>query len=182
MSTSAIRYSPTYTVDDYEQWEGDWELWNGVAVCMSPSPTPLHQYVGLMLASEIRDQLSRNKDCKCLVVPEIDWRIDRTTVVRPDILILCQGLPPKYLNYVPSFIAEVLSPATSHKDRTAKRELYQQQGVRWYFLVDVEQKTIEALELCDGIYVERSTENGHITFRVDERCEVSLKLDRIFSE
>ena len=116
------------------------------------------------------------------MVPEIDWRIDRTTVVRPDILILCQGLPPKYLNYVPAFIAEVLSPATSHKDRTAKRELYQQQGVRWYFLVDVEQKTIEALELTDGIYVERSTGNGHIAFRVDERCEISLKLDRIFPQ
>ncbi len=129
-----------YTVDEYEQWESDWELWNGVAVCMPPSPTPLQQYVGLMLASEIRDQLSRNTDCKCLVVLEIDWRIDRTTVVRPDILILCQGLPPEYLNYVPSFIAEVLSPATCHKDRTAERELYEQQGVRWYFLVDVEQK------------------------------------------
>jgi Uma2 family endonuclease len=149
---------------------------------MSPSPTPLHQYVGLMLDSEIRDQLSRNKDCKCLVVPEINWRINRTTVVRPDILILFQGLPPKYLNYVPSIIAEVLSPATSHKDRTAKRELYQQQGVGWYFLVDVEQKTTEALELIDGIYVERSTVNGHIACRVDERCEVSLKLDRIFPQ
>lgn len=107
---------------------------------------------------------------------------ERETDVRLDILILCRGLPPKYLNYVPSFIAEVLSPATSHKDRTAKRELYQQQGVRWYFLVDVEQKTIEALELVNSIYIERSTENGRITFRVGERCEVALKLDRIFPE
>ncbi len=114
------------------------------------------------------------------MVPEIDWRIDRTTVVRPDILILCQGLPEKYLDYVPSFIAEVLSPATSHKDRTAKRDLYKQQGVRWYFLVDVEQQKIVALELVDGTYVERSTVNRLIDFRVDERCEVSLNLDRVF--
>ena len=135
-----------------------------------------------MLASGIREQLGQKKDCKCLVVPEIEWRVDRTTVVRPDILILCHGLPPKYLNYSPSFIAEVLSPATSHKDRTAKRELYQQQGVSWYFLVDAEHKTIEALELIDGICVERSTENGHITFRVDERWEISLKLERVLPE
>jgi Uma2 family endonuclease len=76
----------------------------------------------------------------------------------------------------------VLYPATSHKDRTAKRDLYQQQGVRWYFLVDVEQKTILALERIDGIYVERSTVNRLITFRVDEKCEVALRLDRIFPE
>lgn len=182
MSTSAIRYSPTYTVDDYEQWEGDWELWNGVAVCMSPAPTPLHQYVGLMLATEIHNQLEKKQDCKCLVVPEIDWRIDRTTVVRPDVLVLCNGLPSKYLTDTPAFIAEILSPSTSHKDRTAKRELYQQQGVQWYFLVAPEQKTIQALELVDGVYVEHSTEPGEITFTVDQGCEVQLKLERIFPQ
>ena len=36
MSSSAIRYSPCYTVDDHATWEGDWELWNGVTVCVSP--------------------------------------------------------------------------------------------------------------------------------------------------
>jgi len=180
MSTSAIRYSPTYTVDDYEQWEGDWELWNGVAVCMSPAPTPLHQYVGSMLASEIRNQLEKCLDCKCLVVPEIDWRIDRTTVVRPDVLVLCDGLPSKHLTAAPAFIAEILSPATSHKDRTAKRELYQQQGVKWYFLVDAEQKSIQALELVDGAYCDRATESGEITFTVEQGCDVHLKLERIF--
>ncbi len=180
MSTSAIRYSPTYTVDDYEQWEGDWELWDGVAICMSPAPTPLHQYVGLMLATEIHNQLEKKQDCNCLVVPEIDWRIDRTTVVRPDILILCNGLPSKYLTDAPAFIAEILSPSTSHKDRTAKRELYQQQGVQWYFLVDAEQKTIQALELVGGAYVERSTEFREITFNVDQGRDIQLKLERIF--
>jgi len=180
MSTSAIRYSPTYTVDDYEQWKGDWELWNGVAVCMSPAPTPLHQYVGSILVSEIRDQLRKDEKCKCLVVPEIDWRIDRTTVVRPDVLVLCDGLPSKYLTAAPALIAEILSPSTSHKDRTAKRELYQQQGVKWYLLVAPEQKTIQALELVDGVYVERSTESEEITFTVEQGCDVHLKLERIF--
>lgn len=180
MSTNAIRYSPTYTVDDYEQWEGDWELWNGVAVCMSPAPTPLHQYVGSILVSEIRDQLRKGEKCECLVVPEIDWRIDRTTVVRPDVLVLCNGLPSKYLTDAPAFIAEILSPATNHKDRTAKRELYQQQGVKWYFLVDAEQKSIQALELVNGAYCDRSTERGEIMFTVEQGCDVHLKLERIF--
>lgn len=89
---------PRYTVDDYEQWEGDWELWNGVAVCMSPAPSPLHQYVTSALTGEIREQLRNNSRCDCFVVPEVDWRIDRNTVVRPDVLVICKGLPEKYLS------------------------------------------------------------------------------------
>ena len=28
--------------DDYQQWEGAWELWNGVAISMTPSPFGRH--------------------------------------------------------------------------------------------------------------------------------------------
>ena len=180
MSTSAVRYSPCYTVDDYEQWEGDWELWNGIAVCMSPAPSPLHQYVASSLAYEIRDQLRKSERCKCLVIPEIDWRIDRNTVVRPDVLVICRGLPDKYLNYAPSFIAEVLSPSTAHKDRTAKRELYQQQRVKWYFIVNTDAEAIDVLELVNGVYVERSTNSGEIAVEIDPDCHVLVQLKRIF--
>ena len=31
-------YKPRYTVDDYESWAGDWELWQGTAIAMTPSP------------------------------------------------------------------------------------------------------------------------------------------------
>jgi hypothetical protein len=39
----APRYEPHYSVSDYLQWEGDWELWNGTAVAMSPSPLGPHE-------------------------------------------------------------------------------------------------------------------------------------------
>ena len=41
MST-APRYRPHYTVDDFKHWEGDWELWFGTAVSMAPSPFGKH--------------------------------------------------------------------------------------------------------------------------------------------
>jgi hypothetical protein len=41
MST-APRYEPCYTVEDYRHWEGRWELWNGVPVPMTPSPFGRH--------------------------------------------------------------------------------------------------------------------------------------------
>ncbi len=179
MSSSAVNYMPRYTVDDYEQWEGDWELWNGVAVCMSPAPSPLHQYVASALAGEIREQLRKNSRCDCLVVPEVDWRIDRNTVVRPDVLVICNGLPDKYLNYPPAFIAEILSPSTAHKDRTAKKNLYEQHGVKWYLIVDADAKTIDVFELQNGVYAEHSVLEGKVTLSFDEECSALVKFDRI---
>ncbi len=37
MST-AIQYAPRYTFEDYAQWEGDWELWEGIAIAIAMSP------------------------------------------------------------------------------------------------------------------------------------------------
>ncbi|WP_457626586.1 hypothetical protein [Persephonella sp.] len=34
----AEKYLPNYTVEDYKQWEGDWELIEGIAYAMVPSP------------------------------------------------------------------------------------------------------------------------------------------------
>ena len=32
-----------YTYDDYIKWEGDWELIDGIAYAMAPSPLKTHQ-------------------------------------------------------------------------------------------------------------------------------------------
>ncbi len=39
-------YIPTYTVQDWKLWEGDWELIKGTPVAMSPSPLNKHQLMG----------------------------------------------------------------------------------------------------------------------------------------
>ena len=46
---TASKYDPHYTVADYEQWSGDWELWKGTAVAMTPSPFGKLQLVGANL-------------------------------------------------------------------------------------------------------------------------------------
>ena len=46
----------------------------------------------------------------------------------------------------------MLSPSTSPRDRGIKRELYARYGVPWYWIVDPEARTLEVLQLTDGIY------------------------------
>ena len=49
---SAIKILPHYTYEDYCQWEGRWELIDGIPYAMSPAPTPHHQRIGANLITE----------------------------------------------------------------------------------------------------------------------------------
>lgn len=145
MST-ARKYEPHYTVSDYELWKGDWELWHGTAVAMTPSPFGRHQLVVANLSGEIRNWLKRQKS-KCRVLTEIDWQIADDLVVRPDLVIVCHGIPERYLDYTPHLVVEVVSKSTEKKDRTAKYDLYEQQGVETYVIVDPNTKNVDAFQL-----------------------------------
>jgi hypothetical protein len=38
--SSAVKILPYYTYEDYVQWEGKWELIDGIPYAMSPAHTP----------------------------------------------------------------------------------------------------------------------------------------------
>ncbi len=149
----AHRYIPRYTASDYSAWDGDWELWDGVPVSMSPSPGKSHQRFAFELAQQLAEQLRENDACDCEVLQEVDWRVADDTVVRPDVSIECGRPDGEFITTPPALIIEVLSPATADKDRVAKRALYAAHGVTWYLLADPNGRTIECLRLADGGYV-----------------------------
>lgn len=133
---SAYRYLPHYTVADYQQWDGDWELWQGIPVSMSPSPFGPHQTVAVRLATTIQNAIDRDH-CDAVVLAAIDWIVSEDTVVRPDVLVLCGGVPPRHVEEVPAVVAEILSPSTADRDRTAKFELYRDEGAKYYLMLDL---------------------------------------------
>jgi len=124
----APKFVPLYTVENYKRWSGDWELIEGVAVAMSPSPSWKHQRVTFLLAKEIEEELS---DCPCSVCLEVDWIVDEQTVVRPDLAVV-YGEVGNYLKRAPSVVFEVVSKSTAFKDETIKFELYQREKVNYY--------------------------------------------------
>jgi Uma2 family endonuclease len=130
------RYIPHYTIAEYQQWEGDWELWHGVPVAMTPSPFGIHQWLSGQFAYQIIQQL-RDQGCSdCHLIPEVDWIIEEDLVVRPDLSLVCGQLPERFIEKVPSLIIEILSESTQEKDTQAKRTLYLAHGVKYYVIVD----------------------------------------------
>ncbi len=137
----AAKYRPYYTYTDYCQWEGRWELIEGMPYAMSPLPVPEHQRVALKFSILFEEALV---DCKeCTVYPPLDWKVYDDTIVQPDVLVVCKKIEKKFLDFAPVLVIEVLSPATASKDRGEKKELYESQKVKYYLIVDAQFKKIE---------------------------------------
>ncbi len=135
---SAIRMLvPLYSVDDYLQWQGDWELWDGSPVSMTPSRFGRHQLIVGRVLMRIQTAIDAS-GCRCTVVSELDWIVDEATVVRPDIMIVCGDFPDQdHLRHTPNAVIEVLSKSTADRDRYGKRLLYEKAGVTNYFIVSI---------------------------------------------
>ncbi len=176
--SSVTRYEPHYTVEDYLQWEGEWELWYGVAVSMSPSPFGPHELVVSRLVQDFRNQIDK-QNCHCEVYAGLDWIVASDTVVRPDVMIVCGDQPTRHLERPPVIAVEVLSPSTASKDSFQKRELYQYSGVSYYLIVDPDNRTLQILRLLDGFYhVMMSSLSS--THELDHGCKMELEVERLF--
>ena len=146
----AERYRPHYTYDDYCQWEGKWELIEGMPYAMSPAPIPEHQRVSVKLITRFEIALDSCKNCE--VYMPLDWKIEDDTIVQPDMLIVCKPIYKKFLDFPPTLVVEVLSPSTASKDRGEKMELYQSQKVKYYLIVDTKFKKIEIYQFIADKY------------------------------
>lgn len=164
---------PHYTYGDYLQWEGRWEVIDGIAYAMSPAPSIGHQQVSQKIARLLDEAVD---DCEhCYALLPVDWKITDDTIVQPDNLVVCYEPSGTYITCAPSLIFEVLSPLTRQKDEQVKYRLYEAAGVNYYCLVDPEKKLIKAYYLNEGRTVKTvDTENKPILF---EFAECQLKFD-----
>ena len=93
------------------------------------------------------------KDSVCRVYGDnvqYKWTVDNEEKkLIPDATINCRIHQRKGNSFfdTPRFVMEVLSPSTEKYDRTEKMELYRQQEVEEYWIVDWRTKTVEIYEL-----------------------------------
>jgi Uma2 family endonuclease len=173
------KYRPHYTYEDYLLWEGRWELIEGMPYAMSPAPAPNHQDINGNLFVVFKMALEKTCE-KCKAYIPIDWKISENTVVQPDVLIVCKKIEKKYLDFTPALIVEILSPSTAYKDRHEKFELYEQEGVKYYLMVDPKFKKIEIYESVNGKYQLSATPSNQFDFNLESGCKFSINFDGIW--
>ncbi len=177
--SNALQYSPHYTVVDYQHWKGDWELWEGIAIAMSPNPFGRHQLVLTEVASLIRNAI-HFANCDARVLVELDWIVTHDTVVRPDVMVVCGEPPQRHLEHAPAIAVEVLSDSTRNNDLGYKRKLYQQQGLAAYIIIDPQDQTVMVdRRHSDGNY---QTENANesVTLIVYDDCAIEFSIKTLF--
>ncbi len=152
-----------YTYADYLTWLDDKrrELINGFVKIMTPAPRRIHQEISSYLHRDISNYL-RKKKCKVYHAP-FDVRLiekDKTSdkeiinVVQPDISVICDlsKLDDRGCLGAPDLIIEILSPASSKRDLSEKYELYQNFGVKEYWIVFPSEKVIQKFVLLSKKY------------------------------
>ena len=175
MST-APRYIPHYTLQDYQQWEGDWELIDGVAISMTPSPFGPHERIISRLSLAVQSQI-RDHECRCEVYTNLDWIISDDTVIRPDLMVVCGEQPERHLERSPAMVVEVLSESTRGRDLTAKRTLCRENNVAHYLIIDPDNKSVMHVTEAGERRVDPAQP---IRLNLGDDCSVELGCSNLF--
>lgn len=176
--SSPKKFIPHYTLEDYRQWEGAWELIDGIPIAMTPSPFGPHERIVSRLSFEIQSQL-RSYGCLCEVYTNLDWIITEDTVVRPDLMVVCGEQPQRHLESPPALLCEVLSDATRGQDLTAKRSLYMENRVPHYLIIDPAAKSLEHVSGTDNRQL-ASSDQLELVFPCQIDCEIGIACWRLF--
>ena len=153
MTFEQLDFNGTYTYADYLKWTfaERLELIKGKIFNMSPAPSTLHQKITGFLFYRFYG-LFKNKSCQVFTAP-YDVRLNNKqkkgddelfTVVQPDVCIICDQakIDEKGCVGAPDLIVEVLSKGNTKKEMKDKFEVYEENGVREYWLVSPNEKVV----------------------------------------
>ena len=191
-SLDQLDLNGTYSYADYLTWQFDEyvELIKGKIFKMTPAPLRLHQDISGNLFVDFHNYLKGEKykvyqapfDVRLLKNPTKDT--ETFTVVQPDICIVCD--PEKLDNRgcmgAPDLIVEILSTSTSYKDIKIKYALYEQNGVKEYWIVYPGENLIDVFDLIDEKYILRNKYTIEDEIPVGIFSNFSVKAKDIFSE
>lgn len=151
MLKSKIKFSykdykslPESETKRYELLEGE--------LIMVPSPSERHQSISRNLEF-ILYQFIRDNNLGTLYYAPFDVILGED-VVQPDIIYISKErlsiIAEGEIRGAPDLVIEILSPATAERDRTYKRTLYARHGVREYWLVAPDERSIEVMKLGEA--------------------------------
>jgi Uma2 family endonuclease len=129
------------------------ELWDG-ELLMSPAPSFLHQEIVARFYKTLDSWVIEHHLGKTGIAP-LDMVLTPRHATQPDVVFISNerlGIIKERLMGAADLVAEVHSPGSRRRDRIDKRDLYEQHGVREYWLIDPEARTVEVLALAAGTY------------------------------
>ena len=155
-SIEQLDFTKAYTFKDYLSWKFSErvELLKGYIARMSPAPTSRDQEISSNLHGSLWFFLKK-RSCKVFAAPFDVYlpsiKGDGETVVQPDLCVICDVSKIKKQGCVgsPDLVIEILSLGNSRKEMSAKFQIYEQAGVREYWVVFPYEQVIQQYILQD---------------------------------
>lgn len=192
MSPLPAKKRDYYTFSDYLSWDETQriELIEGIPVSLA-TPSRRHQEI----VGEVHRQLANylvGKKCRAYIAPFAvrlfeqagDALEDVDTVVEPDIAVVCdpEKLDDTGCKGTPDLVIEILSPSTRRNDRIVKLDLYQRAGVREYWIVSPEEKTVLVYLREEDALRPKENYSRTDSAKVSVLEDCSIRLDTVFPE
>jgi len=153
-----------------------------------PAPMPRHLRVqrtlGSFVGGPFDDDDGYGGPGGWWIFMEIDVRFELHETVRADVAGWRRERLPRPnvrpVDVVPDWICEVLSASNAARDRVEKRALYAKHGVAYYWMIDPEARTLEALVLERGRWLEVGSYDDTMTARIAPFDAIELPVGRLF--
>jgi Uma2 family endonuclease len=149
-----------YTYTEYLTWKFQErvELIRGKIRKMSPAPSWKHQGISQSVNTAFKGYL-KDHACKVFYAPldvvlPISSKKKNTTVVQPDVCILCDTskLDDHGIVGAPDLIVEILSPGNTKHDLDTKFQLYEEAKVPEYWIVNPMERYVLIYTLVNDEY------------------------------
>ncbi len=133
-------------------------------IYMSPSPDFDHQYLLSNLHTDINIFTRKFNSGKCIVSP-IDVFLGNKNAVQPDIVFIASDnsgiIQNGKIKGAPDLIIEILSGNKKH-DLVVKKSLYEEFGVKEYFIIDPSDKTVISYYYDGEKFILQESKKGKI--------------------
>lgn len=129
------------------------ELWDGEFI-MSPSPSFFHQRISDRFHDFLKAWIRPRQLGETVAAP-MDMVLTQRNVTQPDVLFIGKDrlhVIQDRIRGPADLVLEIISEGSRHRDRIEKRDLYEQHGVREYWIADPDAETVEVLFLETGEY------------------------------
>jgi len=184
-----------YSYADYLNWTLDEtvELIKGYIFKMAPAPNRFHQDISGRLFLSFGN-FFQNSPCKLYAAPfdvRLPQKKDSTkdeeviTVVQPDLCVICdpKKLDEKGCIGPPDLVIEIITPGNSKKEMKQKFEVYQESGVKEYWMVFSSEKSVIVYTLNESaVYVGNRPFTDEDNICSPQFPGLNINLSAIFAE
>jgi Uma2 family endonuclease len=156
---------PRVSYADLQQTPEDgrrYELYDG-EVFVVPAPTPLHQ-LAIHEFGDLLKAYAKKHGGRVFLSP-IDVVFSDFNVLQPDLVFFVNGREHlidlrQAIRIVPDLAIEVVSPSSVRTDRGRKMQAFARYGVREYWMLDPETRSVEVYGLAEAGYLLTETVAG----------------------